>query len=124
LATAISLVPFGKIADIYGRKKIFILGVGLFTVASTLAVFVPNVGWLIGMRSLQGIGAAMFATTAMAILTSVFPANRRGQAMGIYVAAVYIGLSAGSLLGMAQHFHFHAAVGIGICVNYSTLSEG
>jgi EmrB/QacA subfamily drug resistance transporter len=99
LATAISLVPVGKIADIYGRKRIFILGTGLFTLASTLATFVPDVGWLLVMRVFQGIGSAMFATTGMAILTSVFPVQRRGQAMGIYVASVYIGLSAGPFLG-------------------------
>ena len=110
LATAISLVPSGKIADIYGRKMVFVLGAGLFTLASTLAAFAPSVDWLIGMRVLQGIGAAMFATTAMAILTSVFPAKRRGQALGIYVAAVYFGLSAGPFLGglMVQHLGWHS----------------
>jgi EmrB/QacA subfamily drug resistance transporter len=99
LAMAVFLVPFGKLADIYGRKKIFSCGVVLFTVASLLAVFSYSIRALIFMRVLQGIGAAMFVTTGMAILTSVFPPSRRGRVIGIYVAAVYIGLSVGPFAG-------------------------
>ena len=99
LAMAVFLVPFGKVADIYGRKKIFSRGVGLFTLASLLAVFSFSIKVLILMRVLQGIGSAMFVTTGMAILTSVFPPSHRGRVIGIYVAAVYIGLSAGPFAG-------------------------
>ena len=99
LAMAVLLVPFGKVADIYGRKKIFSRGVGLFTLASLLAVFSFSIKVLILMRVLQGIGSAMFVTTGMAILTSVFPPSHRGRVIGIYVAAVYIGLSAGPFAG-------------------------
>ena len=99
LATAVILLPAGKLADIYGRKKVFTTGLCLYTVASTSAAFVPSIAWLIGMRVLQGFGAAMFITTGMAILTSVFPPERRGRAIGIYVAAVYIGLSVGPFAG-------------------------
>ena len=82
LAMAVFLVPFGKVADIYGRKKIFSRGVGLFTLASLLAVFSFSIKVLILMRVLQGIGSAMFVTTGMAILTSVFPPSRRGRVIG------------------------------------------
>ena len=99
LAMAVFLVPFGKVADIYGRKKIFRHGVILFTLASLLAIFSVSIKVLILMRVLQGIGAAMFVTTGMAILTSVFPPSRRGRVIGIYVAAVYIGLSVGPFAG-------------------------
>jgi EmrB/QacA subfamily drug resistance transporter len=99
LAMAVFLVPFGKVADIHGRKKIFSGGVCLFTLASLLAVFSFSIKVLIFMRVLQGIGAAMFVTTGMAILTSVFPPSRRGRVIGIYVAAVYIGLSVGPFAG-------------------------
>ena len=99
LAMAVVLIPAGKIADIYGRKKIFISGILIFTVASTLAAFASSIGWLIAMRVLQGLGAALYNTTGMAIITSVFPPQRRGQALGIYVAAVYIGLSLGPFAG-------------------------
>jgi EmrB/QacA subfamily drug resistance transporter len=99
LAMAVFLVPFGKVADIYGRKKIFSRGVVLFTSASLLAVFSFSIRMLIAMRVLQGIGAAMFVTTGMAILTSVFPPSRRGRVIGIYVTAVYTGMSVGPFAG-------------------------
>ena len=103
LAMAVFLVPFGKVADIYGRKKIFSLGVVLYTLSSLLAAFSFSIKVLIFMRVLQGLGAAMFVTTGMAILTSIFPPSRRGRAIGIYVAAVYIGLSAGPFVGGRRH---------------------
>ena len=99
LAVAVFLVPFGKVADIYGRKKIFALGLSFYTGSSLLAIFSFSMPALIAMRVLQGIGAAMFVTTGMAILTSIFPPARRGKAIGIYVAAVYIGLSVGPFAG-------------------------
>jgi len=99
LAIAVFLVPFGKVADIYGRKKIFTLGLVLYTVSSLLAIFSFSMAALIAMRVLQGIGSAMFVTTGMAIITSIFPPARRGKAIGIYVSAVYIGLSVGPFAG-------------------------
>jgi EmrB/QacA subfamily drug resistance transporter len=105
LSMAAGLVPAGKIADIYGRKKVFICGVALFTLASLLLAYAPTTQWFIILRLIQGLGAAMHNTTAMAILTSVFPPQRRGQVMGVYVAAVYIGLSVGPFFGglLVQH---------------------
>ncbi len=99
LATAVVLVPAGKVADIHGRKKIFCLGLIVYTLASAAAVFAGSAAWLIGLRALQGSGAAMTVTTGTAILTSVFPPAKRGRVMGIYVAAVYSGLSAGPFVG-------------------------
>jgi EmrB/QacA subfamily drug resistance transporter len=99
LAMAVFLVPFGKVADIYGRKKVFTWGLVLCTLSSFLAAFSFSMEMLIAMRILQGFGSAMFVTTGMAILTSVFPPSRRGRAIGIYVSAVYIGLSVGPFAG-------------------------
>jgi EmrB/QacA subfamily drug resistance transporter len=106
LAVAVGLVPAGKIADIYGRKKVFSTGLGIYTLGSGTAAFVHSFSFLIVTRVLQGIGAAMFVTTGMAILTSIFPPHRRGRVIGIYVAAVYIGLSVGPFVGglLTQHF--------------------
>lgn len=105
LAMAMVLVPAGRVADIHGRKRIFTAGLVVYTIASTLAALVPTTAWLIALRVGQGIGAAMFVTTGMAIVTSVFPPQRRGRAIGIYVAAVYIGLSVGPFAGglLVQH---------------------
>lgn len=105
LATDVLLVPMGRIGDIYGRKKIFTWGLVVFTLSVFLSALVVSVEQLIAMRVLQGCGGAMVVTTGMAILTSVFPPQRRGKAIGIYVAAVYIGLSMGPFVGgiLTQH---------------------
>lgn len=105
LATAMVLVPAGKIADMYGRKKIFAAGLAVYTVTATLGAVAPSARWFIALRVGQGAGAAMFVTTGMAIITSIFPPQRRGRAIGLYVAAVYIGLSVGPFVGglMTQH---------------------
>ena len=99
LAMAVMMVPVGKIADIYGRKKIFTWGLILNTMASLFASFVGSVEMLIASRVIQGLGMSMFNVASVAILTSVFPPQKRGKAMGIYVSAVYIGLSAGPFAG-------------------------
>ena len=106
LASASLLVPFGRIADIHGRKKVFTCGIVIFTFSSLLSGMASSAAMLIGFRVLGGIGAAMIAGTGVAIVTSVFPANERGRALGINVAAVYIGLSLGPVLGgvLTQHF--------------------
>lgn len=106
LAAAMFLVPFGRIADIYGRKRIFTYGILTYTVASMLSAIAPSAAVLIASRVLQGIGGAMIFSTGVAILTSVFPAEERGKALGINVAAVYLGLSLGPFLGglLTEHF--------------------
>ncbi len=106
LAMAVGLIPAGKIADIHGRKKVFGIGLIVYTSGATAAAFVGHTAWFLVLRVVQGLGAAMFVTTGMAILTSIFPPQRRGRAIGIYVAAVYVGLSVGPFAGglLTQHF--------------------
>lgn len=99
LAAAMFLVPFGKLADIVGRKRIFTYGVATYTLSSLLAGLSTTGLFLIGSRVLQGAGAAMMTSTIVAILTSAFPASERGKALGTSVAATYTGLSLGPLLG-------------------------
>ena len=99
LAAAIFLVPFGRIADIYGRKKIYTYGITIDAVASVLCAITHSGTWLIIFRGMQGLGGAMIFGTGVAILTSVFPPRERGKALGINVAAVYTGLSVGPLAG-------------------------
>ena len=99
LASAIFLVPFGKIADIYGRKRIFVIGISIFALASFLMTLVTSESMLIAGRVLQGLGSSMIFGTAVAILTSVFPPGERGRVLGIYITSVYIGLSVGPFLG-------------------------
>jgi len=105
LSSATFLVPFGRIADIYGRKKIFTCGIVIFTISSLFAGMASSAHMLISCRVFQGIGGAMLAGTAVALLTTVFPANERGKVLGINIAAAYIGLSLGPVLGgiLTQH---------------------
>jgi EmrB/QacA subfamily drug resistance transporter len=106
LAAALFLVPFGKLADIYGRKRVFLYGIAIFTIASFVMTMVPTTGLLIAVRILQGFGGAMIFGTSIAILTSVFPPGERGKALGIYITAVYFGLTVGPFLGgvLTQYF--------------------
>ncbi|HTY81613.1 MAG TPA: MFS transporter [Dehalococcoidales bacterium] len=105
LSTAAFLVPFGRIGDIYGRKKVFLVGVSIDAAGSLLCAFSQSGAWLIAFRAMQGLGGAMIFGTAIAILTSVFPPQERGRALGMNTAAVYTGLSAGPLIGgtLTQH---------------------
>jgi len=106
LAAAVFTVPLGRVADIYGRKKIFTYGIVIYTVSSLLLALSTSATMLISLRVLEGIGGAMIFGTGIAMLTSVFPPGERGRALGINVAAVYLGLSLGPFIGgiLTQHF--------------------
>jgi len=99
LAVAAFLVPAGRLADIYGRRKIFFFGMLLFAVSSFLCIFVNSSLMIIVLRVVQGIGCSMTISSSVPIATSPFPAAERGRVLGIYVAAVYSGLSIGPFLG-------------------------
>jgi EmrB/QacA subfamily drug resistance transporter len=99
LSSATFIVPFGRIADIYGRKRMFTWGIVIFTLSSLFAGMASSATMLISCRVFQGIGGAMFGGTALALLTTIFPANERGKVLGINVAATYLGLSLGPVLG-------------------------
>jgi len=105
LAAAMFIVPFGRLADIYGRKKIFTYGIVTFTLASFFSALAQSPLLLIAFRVIHGIGSAMIFGTAVAILTLVFPAHERGKALGISVASTYLGLSLGPFVGgiLTQH---------------------
>lgn len=127
LAMAVVLVPAGKLADIYGRKKLFAIGLFIFSLGTFAAIFANSYLTLITARLIQGLGGALFVSTGMAILTSIFPPNKRGRVIGIYVAAVYIGLSVGPFAGglLAQNFGWRAifivVVPMGIASLFLTL---
>ncbi len=99
LTMSMFLVPFGRIADIHGRKRIFIYGMFVYTSSSLFAAFSVSASMLIAARVVEGIGAAMTVGTGVAILTSVYPPQERGRVLGINVAAVYLGLSFGPFIG-------------------------
>ncbi|MBI2961126.1 MAG: MFS transporter [Betaproteobacteria bacterium] len=99
LAAAMFLVPLGKIADLKGRKRIFMIGTWIFAATSLLLVFAPSPAVVIALRAAQGLGGAMVFGTAVALLAAVYPAGELGRALGINVAAVYLGLSLGPFVG-------------------------
>ncbi len=99
IANAIVLLPFSKAADMWGRVKIFEYGLFTFTIFTFLAAFSPNISFLIVMRIFQGIGASFMHVTSLAIVTSVYPPEKRGVALGLNIGAVYAGLSMGPFIG-------------------------
>lgn len=101
LITAALLLPFGRLADMVGRKKVFVIGLAIFSLGSLLSAAAWSIESLIVFRLLQGAGGAMIFGTSMAIVTSVFPPQERGKVLGYNVAAVYTGLSLGPVLGGA-----------------------
>jgi MFS family permease len=99
IAIAAFLLPFGRLADQYGRKKIFLCGVILLAVSSLACALSTSLVWLIFFRVFQGMSSAMIFSTAMAILISVMPPESRGKALGLTSASTYIGLSCGPVFG-------------------------
>ena len=99
LVATMFLVPFGRLADIYGRKKVFMIGMLIYVTSSLIAALANSAVMFIVARIVEGAGAAMIMGTGIAILTSVFPPRERGRALGINVAAVYLGLSLGPFIG-------------------------
>ena len=99
LSTAVFQVPLARVADMIGRRRMFIWGVAVFTLFSLCSAIARSGVELIVYRFLSGTGSAMMFGTSMAMLTSLIPPNRRGWALGINTSAVYASLALGPLLG-------------------------
>jgi MFS family permease len=105
LAAAMFLVPFGRIADVYGAKKVFMAGSAVYLVSVVLCSIAPDIWFLIGARFITGIGAGMIFGTSIALLSLVFPAEERGKAIGVNVAAMFSGFLLGSIAGGLLTFY-------------------
>jgi len=123
LSAGVSLVPMGRLADIYGRKKILGLGFSFFAAGSLASALAPSFLFLILSRVVQGFGSGMVFGTAMAILASVFPPQERGKVLGIAVSAVYIGLSSGPFIGgiLTQHLSWRSLFGLTFVLSFIPL---
>src|SRR5690348_507427 len=99
LVLAVLLITAGRLGDLFGQRRLFVVGVVTFTVASAACGLSPSVGWLIGFRAAQGIGAALLLPQTLAILTTVFPPERRGAAFGIWGGVAGVATIAGPTLG-------------------------
>ena len=101
LSLAVSLIAAAALGDRYGRRRLYAAGLTLFALASAGCALAPNVGWLIGARAVQGLGAALLLTLGLALLTAAFPPERRGTAIGIFSAVTGIAVASGPLVGGA-----------------------
>ena len=99
LSSAVFLLPFGRLGDMYGRKRMFLSGMTTVTIASILASTAQSPLELILYRIMQGMGVAMLSGTGIAILSSVFPPEKRGRVLGLSVSSIYLGLTCGPFLG-------------------------
>jgi EmrB/QacA subfamily drug resistance transporter len=118
------LAVVGRLADMYGRKRLYNSGFVVFTLGSLLCGLAPSVGWLIGFRVLQGVGAALILALGLALVTEAFPPEERGRALGIAGSIVSIGIVTGPTLGgviienLSWHWIFFVNVPIGILGTY------
>ncbi|MCI8285565.1 MAG: MFS transporter [Firmicutes bacterium] len=105
LASASLSVPFGRFADLYGKKPVFVTGEIIFTICAVLCSFAWNISSIIAFRLIQGIGAAMVFATNTAILVAAYPSEKRGRMLGLSVASTYLGLSMGPVIGGTLNQH-------------------
>ncbi len=120
LTLAVLLVPAAVLGDRLGRARCYAAGLAIFSVASVGCALAPNADALVAMRAAQGAGAALLLTLGLALLTSAFPAERRGQAVGLYSAVTGIAVASGPLVGglvlegLDWHWIFWINVPIGL----------
>ncbi len=133
LAVSVLLIPFGRLADDRGRTRFFLIGVITFTAGSVVSGFAPGAAVLIAARVVQGCGGALLGATAAAMVTAAYPPSERGRALGFMTMWVYVGLTAGPLVGglIVQHLTWPAAVDswrwiffVNIPVGLATLMAG
>jgi EmrB/QacA subfamily drug resistance transporter len=99
LTFAAFLLTGGKLADLLGRRRIFVIGLAVFGGASLACALAPGAGFLIGARVVQGVGAALMNPATLSIITATFPARQRGTAIGIWVGVSATALAIGPLVG-------------------------
>jgi EmrB/QacA subfamily drug resistance transporter len=99
LTFGVLMLTGGKLADMLGRRRIFIVGLLIFTVASLFCGLATSAGWLIGARVLQGAGSALMNPATLSIVTATFPPRQRGMAIGIWAGVAAMALAIGPLAG-------------------------
>ncbi|MHC1711891.1 MAG: MFS transporter [Solidesulfovibrio sp.] len=103
---AMLLLPFGRVADICGRGGVFMIGLVVFALGSVALTLAPSMPVFLVIRGAQAVGGAMTLATGLALLYDAFPFEERGRALGISVAGIYLGISAGPFLGGLITTHF------------------
>ncbi|MDX6310871.1 MAG: hypothetical protein QOF44_335 [Streptomyces sp.] len=109
LTFAVLLMFGAALGDRFGRRKLFVIGIGIFSAASAAAALAPGMGELIAARAVQGVGAAILMPLTLTLLTAAVPAERRGTAFGIWGAANGVAVATGPLIGgaLTEHVSWH-----------------
>ncbi|MGZ8634157.1 MAG: MFS transporter, partial [Solirubrobacteraceae bacterium] len=122
LAFAVMLIPGAALGDRFGRRRVFLIGLSLFTASSAAAALAPSTGALVAARALQGIGGAIVAPLTLTLLADAFPADRRGAALGIWSGISGTGVALGPIVGgavvdgISWHWIFWINVPIGLAL--------
>ncbi len=101
LSFAVLLITAAAVGDRYGRRRLYAVGLAIFTASSAACALAPDIGWLIAARAVQGAGAALVITLGLALLSAAFPAEKRGAAIGIFSAITGLSVASGPLVGGA-----------------------
>jgi MFS family permease len=117
LAVSVMLPIFGRLADMYGRKKLYVAGFLAFIAGSALCGFSPGIGSLVAARALQAVGAAMLSANSVAIIVSVAGEKLRGKALGIQAAVQATQRSQWSHLGQSQIFALRGSYMVATAIN-------
>src|SRR6187551_1009320 len=132
LTFAVLMLTGGKLADMLGRRRMFIVGLAIFTLSSLACGLAPNAHFLIGARVVQGVGAALMNPATLAIISATFPPRQRGMAIGIWAGVSALALAIGPLVGglLTEHlnwswvFFVNVPVGVlGVAASYLLIDE-
>jgi EmrB/QacA subfamily drug resistance transporter len=123
LVLAVFQLTAGSLADLFGRKRMFVGGLCLFTAASSLCALAPSAGALIAARAVQGLGAAIVFPSSLALLAQEFEGAQRGRAIGIWGAVIGLAFAAGPLVGglLVEPFGWQAIFALGVVLGLPTI---
>jgi len=120
LAFGATIITAAALGDLLGRRRMYVFGLAVFTAASAACALAPNIGFLIAFRAVEGIGAGIIMPLGLTLLTSAFPAERRGAVVGIWGGVAGLAVASGPLIGGAVtqglnwHWIFWVNVPVGI----------